>query len=217
MLIPGSPLRAVTTSAHKIQDRPVQPPIGKQKRYPALSLTIIHASERNAPKGRKPPEWKLMTDLPVRTRGEAIEKIDWYAMRWKIEMFHKVLKSGCKAEDSKLRTAERLANLMAVFCLLIWRMLWLTMLNRSAPEVPPETALTSNEICLLDHLVRDTGNRRCRPGTLSFYLTKLARLGGYLGRASDPPPGNVVIWRGLARLTDIELSAEIGATGFVGN
>lgn len=195
----------------------VQPPIGKQKRYPPLSLTVIHASERNAPKGRKPLEWKLMTDLPVRTRGEAIEKIDWYAMRWKIEVFHKVLKSGCKAEESKLRTAERLANLMAVFCILSWRVLWLTMLNRSAPEVPPETALTSNEICLLDHLVSDTGNRRCRPGTLSFYLTKLARLGGYLGRASDPPPGNVVIWRGLARLTDIELGAEIGATGFVGN
>lgn len=195
----------------------VQPPIGKQKRYPALSLTIIHASERNAPKGRKPLEWKLMTDLPVRTRAEAIEKIDWYAMRWKIEVFHKILKSGCKAEDSKLRTAERLANLMAVFCILSWRVLWLTMLNRTAPEVPPETALTSNEISLLDHLISDKGNRRCRPGTLSFYLTKLARLGGYLARASDPPPGNVVIWRGLARLTDIELGAEIGATGFVGN
>lgn len=106
---------------------------------------------------------------------------------------------------------------MAVFCILSWRVLWLTTLNRTAPEVPPETALTSNEISLLDHLISDAGNRRCRPGTLSLYLTKLARLGGYLARASDPPPGNIVIWRGLARLTDIELGAEIGATGFVGN
>mgnify|MGYP001294785579 CR=1 FL=1 len=195
----------------------VRPPIGKQKRYPALSLTIIHASERNAPKGRKPLEWKLMTDLQVRTRAEAIEKINWYAMRWNIKVFHKVLKSGCKAEESKLRTAERLANLMAVFCILSWRVLWLTMLNRTAPDAPPETALTATEIGLLDRLISDTGNRRCRTGTLSFYLTKLARLGGYLARASDLPPGNVVIWRGLARLTDIELGAEIGAAGFVGN
>jgi hypothetical protein len=71
-----------------------------------LELTVIHATERGAPKGRKPIEWKLMTDLPVRTRAEAIEKIDWYALRWKIEVFHKIFKSGCRAEDSKLRTAD---------------------------------------------------------------------------------------------------------------
>ena len=195
----------------------VQPPIGKQKRYPALELTVIHATERNTPKGRKPIEWKLITDLPVRGRTDAIKKINWYAMRWKIEVFHKVLKSGCKAEASKLRTAERLANLMAVFCILSWRVLWLTMLNRTAPDAAPTMALTKAEIKLLDRLVRNTGNRGCTPGTLSFYLTKLARLGGYLARASDPPPGNVVIWRGLSRLTDIEIGAELGASGYVGN
>src|SRR6516164_31353 len=35
----------------------VQPPIGKQKRYPALNLTVIHATERGAPRGRKAVEW----------------------------------------------------------------------------------------------------------------------------------------------------------------
>jgi hypothetical protein len=195
----------------------VLPPIGKQKHYPPLDLTVIHASERGTPKGRKPIEWKLITDLPVRGRSDAIEKIDWYAMRWKIEVFHKILKSGCKAEDAKLRTAERLANLLAVFCILSWRVLWLTMLSRIDPDSSPKTALTGTEIALLDNLVGDAGNRRCRPGTLAFYLTKLARLGGYLARAGDPPPGIVVIWRGLSRLTDIELGAEIGAASFVGN
>ena len=195
----------------------VLPPIGKRKRYPSLDLTVIHASERGAPKGRKPIEWKLITDMPVRSRAEAIEKINWYAMRWKIEAFHKILKSGCKAEDSKLRTAERLANLMAIFCILSWRILWLTMLNRIVPEASPKLALTDTEITLLDELVSDAGNRRRRSGTLAFYLTKLARLGGYLARSSDPPPGNVVIWRGLARLTDIELGHEIGAMRYVGN
>jgi hypothetical protein len=195
----------------------VQPPIGKQKRYPALDLTVIHATERDAPKGRKPIDWKLMTDLPARTRAEVIEKIDWYALRWKIEVFHKILKSGCKAEDSKLRTADRLANLMAVYCILSWRVFWLTMLNRAAPDAAPTTALTASEIGLLDQLVVDAGSRRCRPGTLSYYLTKLARLGGYLARSNDPPPGNTVIWRGLSRLTDIEIGTEIGAAGNVGN
>lgn len=166
----------------------VLPPIGKQNRYPALNLRVIHAGERGAPKGRKPIEWKLITDLPVRGRSEAIEKINWYAMRWKIEMFHKILKSGCRAEDSKLRTAERLANLMAVFCILSWRVLWLTMLNRTAPDASPKMALTDTEIALLDELISNVGNRRRRPGTLAFYLTKLARLGGYLARAAIRHP-----------------------------
>lgn len=194
----------------------VLPPIGKQKQYPALELTVIHAIERGAPKGRRPIEWKLITTLPVRSRTEAIEKLDWYAMRWKIEVFHKILKSGCKAEESKLRTADRLANLIALFCILSWRVFWLTMLNRAMPDADPETALTDTEIKVLDRVVPDPASTRRRRRTLSHYLTKLARLGGYLARAGDPPPGNIVMWRGLTRLTDIQIGVEIGA-GDVGN
>jgi hypothetical protein len=106
---------------------------------------------------------------------------------------------------------------MALFCILSWRVLWLTMMARAAPEEPPSIALTGVEIGILDDLVADAGNRQCRKGTLAFYIIKLARLGGYLARASDPPPGIIVIWRGLARLTDIELGAEIGAARIVGN
>jgi hypothetical protein len=194
----------------------VLPPIGKQKRYPALTLTVIHAEERGTPKNRKKIEWKLITDLPVQSRQDAIEKLEWYALRWKIEVFHKILKSGCKAEESKLRTAQRLANLISVFCILSWRVFWMTMLNRSAPDAPPNVALTDIEIALLDHLVRDKGQSLLRRKPLSQYLTKIARLGGYLARANDPPPGNTVMWRGLSRLTDIGLGAIAGAE-IVGN
>jgi len=70
-------------------------------------------------------------------------------MRWKIETFHKNLKSGCKAEESQLRTAGRLTNLIAIFCILAWRVFWLTEINRSAPEAQPEVALTATEVTLL--------------------------------------------------------------------
>jgi hypothetical protein len=192
----------------------VLPPIGKQKRYPALTLTVIHAEERGTPKNRKKIEWKLITDLPVASRADAIEKLEWYALRWKIEVFHKILKSGCKAEESKLRTAQRLANLVAVFCILSWRVFWMTMLNRSSPDALPTLALTATEIAMLDRLVNDKPKTRGK--TLSHYLTKIARLGGYLARANDPPPGNTVMWRGLSRLTDIILGAIVGAE-IVGN
>jgi hypothetical protein len=189
----------------------VLPPIGKQKRYPALTLTVIHAEERGTPENRKKIDWRLITDLPVQSRQDAIEKLEWYALRWKIEVFHKILKSGCKAEESKLRTAERLANLISVFCILSWRVFWITMLNRSAPHAKPMLALTRTEIALLDHLVKDKDKKPPQRKDLHNYLTKIARLGGYLARANDPPPGNTVMWRGLSRLTDLELGATIGA------
>jgi hypothetical protein len=194
----------------------VLPPIGKQKRYPALTLTVIYAQERGAPKNRKRIDWKLITDLPVRSSKDAVEKLNWYAMRWKIEVFHKILKSGCKAEESKLRTAERLANLIAVFCILSWRVFWMTMINRAVPDASPNLALTDVEIRLLDQLVNDKAKQRSRRRSLSHYLIKIARLGGYLARSSDPPPGNMVMWRGLSRLTDIELGSIVGAK-LVGN
>lgn len=194
----------------------VLPPVGKQKRYPALTLTVIHAQERGASKNRKKIDWKLITDLPVRSCKGAIEKLEWYALRWKIEVFHKILKTGCKAEEAKLRTAQRLTNLIAVYCILSWRVFWMTMLNRSAANASPALALTDIEIGLLDHLVKDKNQKTPRRKTISHYLTKVARLGGYLARASDPPPGNMVMWRGMSRLTDIAMGAIIGAK-IVGN
>jgi hypothetical protein len=194
----------------------VCPPIGKQKQYPTLDLTVIHAQERDAPSDRAALEWKLLTNLPVRSKADAIEKINWYAMRWKIETFHKILKSGCRAEDSRLRTAERLTNLIAIYCILSWRIFWMTMLNRTDPHSSPSLAFTDIEIAVLEKLPSSAGVMEFLPRTLSHYLTALAKLGGYLARKGDPPPGNTVMWRGLTRLTDIVFGLQI-ANAVVGN
>lgn len=143
----------------------------------------------------------------MQSHDAAIEKLRWYALRWKIEVFHKILKSDRKAETAKLRTAERLVKLIAVFCILSWRLFWMTMINRSAPNAPPALALTDLETAVLDQLVPDEREDSPRGKTLSVYLIKVARLGGYLARASDPPPGNTVMWRGLSRLADITIGA----------
>lgn len=206
------------TAAVEIRYRRIRvlPPIGKQRRYRALDLTVIYAQERDEPQNRPRIDWKLITDLPVQSSADAIEKLSWYAMRWKIEVFHKILKSGCKAEEAKLRTVERLVRLIAVFCILAWRIFWMTMINRAMPDVRPDLAITDVERKLLDRLIADKPAHVGEPKTLSSYLIKIARLGGYLARAKDPPPGNIVMWRGLSRLTDITLGAAIGAE-LVGN
>ncbi len=170
----------------------VLPPIGKQKQYPPLELTVLYAQERETPASRAPLQWKLITNLPVRSKAQAIEKIDWYAMRWRIETFHKILKSGCRAEDSRLRTADRLTNLIAIYCILSWRIFWVTMLCRADPSTDPCEAFTDTEITVLDQLTT-TAVSECEPRTLSHYTIKLAKLGGYLARKGDPPPGNIIM------------------------
>jgi hypothetical protein len=92
----------------------------------------------------------------------------------------------------------------------------MTMLNRSDPDAAPNLILTKDEIALLDQLIKDKNKKAPGEKKLSQYLIKIARLGGYLARANDPPPGNTVMWRGMSRFTDIGLGALIGAK-VVGN
>lgn len=153
----------------------VCPPIGKHRQYPALSLTVLHADERGTPAGREPIRWRLLTNRPVDDLAGAIEKLDWYAQRRKIETFHKVLKSGGRAEQSKLRTAARLTNLLVVLCIVGWRVFWLTMTNRATPEAPAEAALTAAEIEILDRLPKGTGPTATP--AVSYYLIAIAKLG----------------------------------------
>ena len=208
--------RTIAELEIKYERLQVLPPIGKRKDYPGLTLTVIHAVEKGRPCGREKIAWKLLTNLPVDSFPAAIEKLHWYALRWKIELFHKILKSGCKAEKSKLRSSERLVNLIAIFCIIGWRIFWMTMLHRTEPNQSPTIALTTTELRLLDELVKTKPPRSHSKKTISNYIIKIAQLGGYLARAADPPPGNMVMWRGMSRLNDIQLGFLLAAK-LVGN
>jgi hypothetical protein len=159
----------------------VRPPIGKQKQYPELVLTAIYATEKNTPKDREKIDWKILTDLPVRSCLDAIEKLEWYAQRWKVETLHKILKSGCRAEEAKLRTAERLVNLIAILTILSWRIFWITMLNRTRPEAAPTEAFTDLDQYLHDELIPNRLScPRARPTTRQHcYLERHVTTGGY--------------------------------------
>ena len=177
-------------------------------------MVVIRAEEiSNSGGSREPINWRLITNLPVSDLSDAIEKLEWYALRWKIEVFFKILKSGCKTEESKLRTAEALCKMIAINCIVAWRFFWMTMINREGTTLPAELVLSETEIKILDHLKPDSKQTK---KSLSTYLTKIAKLGGYLARSSDPPPGNNVMWRGIQRLNEIQIGVEIGMK-LVGN
>ena len=88
-------------------------------------------------------------------------------------------------------------------------MFCLTMLNRVEPDLEPALVLTELETNILDHLIPNPAADPSSARTLSLYLIKIARLSDYLARAKDPPPGNIVMWRGLSRLNDIALGAAL--------
>jgi hypothetical protein len=99
-----------------------------------------------------------------------------------------------------------------VFCILNWRVFWFTMTHLIDPDAAPGLVFTDLELRILDRLVKDKPTPVRKKHLLSHYLTKLARLGGYLARNGDSPPGNETVWRGLTRLVDIQLGVIMGTT-----
>lgn len=199
----------------KFEEITIKPSFGlKSKNYPDITAMFIHATEIEKTGGtREPIDWKLITNLPVKTVEDAAEKLHWYSLRWKVEVFFKILKSGCKIEESKLRTADALCKMIAINCIISWRVFWMTMLNREGSNLPAQLVLSEVEMKILNHLKPDL---RPTKSNLSKYLLKIAKIGGYLARSSDPPPGNTVIWRGMQRLSEIQIGVEIGIK-LVGN
>ena len=100
--------------------------------------------------------------------------------------------------------------MIATCCILSWRIFWMTMINRTQPEAPPTVALTQLELELLDRLFPERGRTNGTDPNLGQYIICLARLGGYLARARDPAPGNIVMWRGLSSLNDLNLGYALG-------
>lgn len=167
-----------------------------------LRLYAIFAQEIDAPKGQEPIEWLLLTTIPVASMSEAIQKIEWYRERWKIERFHYTLKSGCHIEELQLETSQRLNNAIALYSIIAWRLLWLTYQARVTPTLSCEVILETQEWQALHRVVNRTKTLPSQPPTLQEAVRLLARLGGFLGRKNDGEPGVKVLWRGLQRLND---------------
>ena len=173
-----------------------------------LRVHALQVKETGAPKGVEALEWILLTSEAVGTLAEAQEVIRHYAGRWKIEEWHKALKTGCRIEDRELETWDRLEVLVGIFSILAWRMLALRDQARSASvEMDPEV-LSTSEREVLRRLFPKLGQT---PGARE-YLRAVAQLGGFLGRKHDGDPGWMTIWQGLAELKAVDLGYRL-ATG----
>jgi hypothetical protein len=200
----GQPNREATLSI-RYDKISLKPPKNrrKEKGIKPLALRIVWAHETDPPDKIEPISWMLITTLPVQSFEEALEKVQWYACRWQIEIFFKIVKTGCRIEDRQLKTADRIKRCLAVDAIIAWRVLFLTMVSRNIPDMPCDVLLELQEWQALYCFVNQTKNPPSNPPTLMEATRMIAKLGGFLGRKHDGHPGPMVIWRGLLRLNDI--------------
>ena len=180
----------------------LSPPTKKPKLGP-IDLWVVYACEVDAPDDVSPLEWMLLTTLEVTTCDDAFEKLDWYAKRWGIEVFHKTLKSGCRIEERQLATESRLENCLGVDLVVAWRILRLTMLGRHDPDQPCTVFFDEHEWKAVIAFTQGPENVPKATPKLREITRRVAGLGGFLGRKGDGEPGIKTLWLGLQRLDTI--------------
>ena len=151
----------------------------------------------------EPLEWLLVTNVPVQDVGDAVERMRWYRLRWHIEVFHKVLKSGCKIEDCRLDTADELMRYVTLKSVIAWRLLWMGRLSRVQPDTVCTAVLAEHEWQALYVAIHRTSTLPKTVPTVRQVVRWIAKLGGFLGRTCDGEPGVTVLWRGWQRLHDV--------------
>jgi Transposase DNA-binding/Transposase Tn5 dimerisation domain len=182
----------------------LRPPNSRSKeKLPNITLWAVWAIEPHPPPGVEAVEWLLLTTVPITSTADALEILEWYAARWGIEVWHKVLKSGCRIEDRQLEAAERLIRCLTLYSVIAWRILYATMLSRVVPEVPCTVLLDADEWQGLYCRIHRVAIAPAKPPTLRQAVRWIAQLGGFLGRKRDGEPGVSVLWKGFQHLVDI--------------
>jgi hypothetical protein len=175
-------------------------------RLTALKATAVWARERGTtPRAEEPLDWLLLTNWPVSSAQNALQVIQGYAQRWRVEDAHKAWKSGgCQVEETQLRSFAAVHKWAILLAAVAARSERLKHLARSQPDQPATIELTPVEIRALI-LLRRRYRRRDEvvPDTVPSIgqaVLWLAEMGGYMGKSSGGPPGGITIRRGLEHL-----------------
>ena len=167
------------------------------------------AQEINTPEGVEPLEWMLLTTVEVKQQDDAFQRLFWYARRWGIEVYHRILKSGCCVEARQLENSRRLSNCLAIDLIVAWRIFHLVTMGEHTPDVPCTIYFAPSEWRALVTFVTKIKVPPPQPPSLNEAVRMLGMLGGHLARKHDGHPGAEVLWRGMARLADIDAAYQL--------
>ena len=203
--------RAVTLPATEESARRGEAPV---------AAWAVHVAEEAPAGGAKPLEWLLLTSEPVRTQADAERMLLRYRLRWRIEDWHRVLKSGCKVQDLANRTRERLERATAINAVIGWRLHLMVLLGRETPELPAETMFSDIELRVLHDFAQERG--KPRPTDVGEAVLLVAVMGGYLQyrRKHYAVPGAEILWKGYVRMASmaqvVERAVRLGRSSVVG-
>lgn len=194
------PARRARLAVHARQVA-LKPPYRQGRKLPPVTVRAVLVQEMDPPDGVESVEWLLLTSLPIDSRQAIEQVIDYYCGRWPIEVFFRTLKTGCRVEELGLESVERLKPCLALYLIVAWRVMFVTMLGRECPKVPADVLFADAEWRSVWQIVRQESPPQSSP-SLGEFLPILATLGGYLNRRHDPPPGAQALWIGLRRMND---------------
>ena len=181
----------------------VRPPYRRGEKLPATTVNIVQAREINPPAGDVPVEWLLATTLPIITAEQVRTIIQYYCIRWMIEVFFRTLKSGCRVESRRFETLDRELRCVAVYLIVAWRVLYLCRLGRAYPNIDCEAVFEPSEWKAVWIAVKRKPLPKTPPG-LQEMVRLVAQLGGYINRANrKDEPGPQTMWLGLQRMQDL--------------
>lgn len=181
------------------------PPPRKKGKLSSVSINVIHCVEIAPPNQEDKIEWFLLTSLPINEAKTVVDIVSWYLCRWQIEIFFKILKSGCMVEKLQFESFKALINCIALYMIVAWRILYLTTIGRVCPHIRCDYVFEAEEWQSICVIVTKEPPPQETP-LLKEVIFMIAQLGGFLGRKSDGDPGPQVMWIGLQRLRDFTLA-----------
>jgi hypothetical protein len=198
--IPKKQARPARTAKIEIRyDSVLLRPPARSKLEP-VQLWAVYAREiEYGPEVANPIEWMLLTSVPVASFNDAVDRLCWYAQRWGIELFHRILKSGCRIEDRLLDDTESLKKCLALDLIVAWRIHLLMKISRETPDAPCTQFLEDDEWKVL-HAFLNNSPPPATPPSARTAVHMIGRLGGFLFSKRNSDPGMITLWRGLIRL-----------------
>lgn len=178
----------------------LRPPWRSGRTLSPVSVNGVSVREMDPPKGEEPVEWLLVTTLPIDSIERVRQIIQYYAVRWMIEVFFRVLKSGCRVEQRRFEHVDRLLPCLAIYLIIAWRTLFVCRLARSRPDLDCEVVFEPSEWQSVWTVVHQQSPPQ-PPPHLEEMVRLIARLGGYVTRRD--PPGPQTLWLGLQRMRDL--------------
>jgi hypothetical protein len=179
----------------------LRPPERADRKLPPVTVNVVLVREMNPPPDEPPVEWILVTTLPIDTPEQVRTIVEYYCVRWNIEVFFRTLKSGCRIERRRFEHVDRVLPCLAVCLIVAWRTLFVCRMGRECPDLDCEAIFEPSEWKAVWVAVHGKKPPRKAP-RLSEMVHLIAGLGGYVERP-ESEPGAQTVWIGLQRMYDL--------------